>query len=122
MSYVVHEKQTEIKFLKEYYQMIRSGVKIQTMRLASKRLDVTVGDVVTAVFPGLDETLTIRITRIGYRQFQHIRLEDAKNEGYDSISGLKNDLLRIYPGLHKWDRLYYYRFELVGVNRKIDSL
>lgn len=113
MSYVVHEKQAEIKFLKEYYQMIRSGVKIQTMRLASKRLDVTVGDVVTAVFPGLDETLTIRITSIGYRQFQHIRLEDAKNEGYDNISGLKNDLLRIYPGLHKWDRLYYYRFELV---------
>ena len=116
MSYVVHEKQTEIKFLKEYYQMIRSGVKIQTMRLASKRLDVTVGDVVTAVFPGLNETLTIKIISIGYRQFQHIRLEDAKNEGYDSISGLKNDLLRIYPGLHKWDRLYYYRFELVGVN------
>lgn len=115
MSYVVHEKQTEIKFLKEYYQMIRNGVKKQTMRIANKRLDVEVGDIVTAVFPGLDETLTIKITKIGYRQFQHIRLEDALCEGYDSISGLKNDLLRIYPGLHKWDRLYYYQFEIVGV-------
>jgi len=113
MSYVVHEKQETIKFLKEYYPLIRDGVKKQTMRLASKRLDVNEGDIVTAIFPGLDETITIRITKIGYRQFKHIRLEDAEREGYESISGLKNDLLKIYPDINKWDRLYYYQFELM---------
>ena len=105
MSYVVHEKQKEIKFLKEYYPLIRDGVKRQTMRLASKRLDVNEDDVVTAIFPGLDDTLKIKITKIGYRQFKHIRLEDAVMEGYDSISDLKNDLLKIYPNMNSWDRL-----------------
>lgn len=113
MVYVVHEKQKEIKFLKEYYPLIRDGVKMQTMRLASKRLDVSEGDIVTAIFPGLDDTLKIKITKIGYRQFKHIKLEDAAMEGYDSISGLKNDLVKIYPDINKWDKLYYYQFELV---------
>ena len=51
MVYIVHEKQKEIKFLKEYYPMIRDGVKTQTMRLASKRLDASVGDRITAMLP-----------------------------------------------------------------------
>ena len=49
MVYVVHEKQKEIKFLKEYYPLIRDGVKTQTMRFASKRLEASAGDRVTAV-------------------------------------------------------------------------
>ena len=51
MVYVVHEKQKEIKFLKDHYPMTRDGVKTQTMRLASKRLDVNVGDKITSVLP-----------------------------------------------------------------------
>lgn len=113
MSYVVHESQSEIKFNKEYYPLIRDGVKTQTLRIARKRLDVQEGDIVTAVFPGLEDTLTIRILKIGYKQFKSLNLDDAVREGYDSLADLKNDLIKIYPLITRFDRLYYYQFMVV---------
>lgn len=114
-NYAVHEVTDEVKFNKKYYPLIRDGVKTQTMRLARKRLDVREGDIVYAVFPGLDEKVKIQIQKIGYKQFKSINLVDAEREGYDSISDLKNDLIKIYPLISKFDRLYYYHFTVVGV-------
>ena len=113
MSYKVHEPTSEIKFLEKYYYPILDGVKTQTMRIASKRLDVNEGDIVTAVFKGTDKTLTLKITKIGYKQMKSITLDDALHEGYHEVSELKNDLLKIYPNINRWDRLYYYQFELI---------
>jgi len=112
--YAVSEIQDEVKFKKEYYPLIRDGVKTQTLRLARKRLDVQEGTFVKAVFPGIDEVLLIRITKIGYKQFKSITLDDALREGFESVSDLKNELIKIYPLMNKFDRLYYYQFELVG--------
>ena len=112
-DYAVHEAIDEIKFNKKYYPLIRDGYKTQTMRLARKRLDVREGDIVHAVFPGLDEKVKIQIQKIGYKQFKSINLVDAEREGYDSITVLKNDLLKIYPSINQFDRLYYYIFEKV---------
>ena len=39
--------------------------------------------------------------------------DDALLEGFDPIADLKNDLLKIYPELNDYNRLYYYRFEVV---------
>lgn len=114
MTYKVHEHTSEVKFLKNYYGLILRGLKTQTMRIASKRLDVNEGDIVTAVFKGTHETLPIQITKIGYKQMKSIDIDDAFREGYATISELKNDLLKIYPNINKWDRLYYYQFEVVS--------
>ena len=113
MSYKVHQTQPEIKFNKKYYPLIRDGVKTQTLRLARKRLDVQEGDIVNAVFPGTDKKIKIQIEKIGYKQFKSINKNDAELEGYDSLTDLKNDLIKIYPLINKFDRLYYYRFEKV---------
>ena len=113
MSYVVKESVDFIKFHAKYYTLIRDGLKTQTMRLARKRLDVNEGDVVTAVFPGRDVTLKIRILKIGYKQVKSIDLDDAVREGYNEVSDLKNDLLKFYPYMNQFDRLYYYIFERV---------
>lgn len=113
-NYAVHEAIDEIKFNKKYYPLIRDGYKIQTMRLARK--NVREGDIVHAVFPGLDEKVKIQIQKIGYKQFKSINLVDAEREGYDSIIDLKNDLLKIYPLINKFDSLYYYIFEKVESN------
>ena len=113
MNYSVNETQEEIKFHKKYYSLIRDGVKTQTLRLAHKRLDVHEGDIVTVVFPGIDETLKIHIHKIGYKQFKSITLEDALCEGFENLSDLKNELLSIYPLMNKFDRLYYYKFEVI---------
>ena len=103
----------EVKFNKKYYFPIRDGVKTQTLRLARKRLDVRENDIVTAVFPGTNDTLKIKITKIGYKQFKSINLEDALNEGFHEVSDLKNELIKIYPSINQFDRLYYYRFEVI---------
>ena len=113
MTYVVHEPVGEVKFKKEYYSLMHDGLKTQTLRLARKRLDVREGDIVTAIFPGIPETLHIQINKIGYKQFKSVNLEDAKREGFDSITDLKNELIKIYPLINKFDRLYYYQFEVV---------
>lgn len=106
----------EVKFKKEYYPLIRDGVKTQTLRLARKRLDVHEGDVVAAVFPGLDDVVILKIINVGYKQFKSLTLDDAKREGFDSLADLKNELIKIYPIINKWDRFYYYQFEVVVCN------
>lgn len=113
MNYSVHEPETEIKFDKKYYTLIRDGVKTQTLRLARKRLDVQEDDIVKAIFPGCERTLTLRVNMIGYKQFKSVNLADAQCEGFESVADLKNELLRIYPMMNQFDRLYYYRFEVI---------
>jgi len=113
MSYNVKNPSTKIKFHKKFYLQMLNGDKIQTMRLARKRLDVRENDIVTAVFPGFNKTLKIKILKIGYKQLKSITKEDALREGYDEISELKNDLMKFYPNITRWDRLYYYRFKVL---------
>ena len=83
------------------------------MRIVRKRLDVQKGDVVTAVFPGFDKTLTIKILEIGYKQMKSIDDGDAILEGYVNKNELIKNLQEIYPNLDRWDRLYYYKFEVI---------
>ena len=90
-----------------------NGDKTQTMRLARKRLNVRENDIVTAVFPGFNKTLKIRIQKIGYKQVKSIDDEDAQREGYLNKEDLMKELLEIYPNMDKWDRVYYYRFEVL---------
>lgn len=113
MSYKVDKPVNVIKFHKKYYLRMLNGDKTQTMRLARKRLDVKENDIVTAVFPGWDKTLKIKILKIGYKQAKSITDDDAKREGFLTKEGLLNDLKGFYPNMDKFDRLYYYRFELV---------
>lgn len=113
MSYKVKKPTGKIKFHKKYYLKILNKDKTQTMRIASKRLDVRENDIVLAVFPGWKETLKIRILNIGYKQCKSITDEDAKREGFNNKEELLKDLQEFYPNLDKWDRLYYYRFELI---------
>lgn len=99
-----------LKFDKKYYQMIVDGVKTQTLRNKNKRL--VEGEIVKAIFPGTDLEVMLRITKTGYKQFKYLDDEDAELEGYNSIDELEEDLLSIYS-LDLFDRLYYYRFEVV---------
>ena len=111
--YTVKQPTNEVKFNKKYYELIKDGIKTQTMRLARKRLDVNEGDVVNAIFPGTDLTIPITILKIGYKQAKSINLDDAVREGYQEISSLLNELYHIYPNMNRFDRLYYYQFKVI---------
>lgn len=100
-----------LKFNKEYYQNIIKGVKTQTLRKNNKRLKEN--EIVKAIFPGTDHEIKIQITSTGYKQFKYLDKEDAENEGYNTVEELKKDLLKIYPILDDFDRLYYYKFKVV---------
>lgn len=113
MSYKVNNQSNVVKFHKKYYLKMLNKDKTQTMRLARKRLDVKEGDVVTAVFPGWNQTLKIKILKIGYKQAKSINDEDAKREGFNTKKELLEDLQGFYPNMDKWDRLYYYRFKVL---------
>ena len=113
MSYKVNNPVDTVKFHKKFYKQIKDGVKTQTMRLARKRLDVHEGDVVTAIFPGISETLKIKIIKIGYKQLKSTDMDDALMEGYTGVDELRDDLRTFYPNITRFDRLYYYRFELL---------
>jgi len=101
----------EFKFNKEYYMPILTGEKTQTLRKNKKR--VRPGDIVLAVFSGTDFTQKLRITKIGYKQLKQITDEDAHLEGYENREELKQTLMKIYPRIDKFDRLYYYRFKCI---------
>ena len=107
-----------VKFKQKYYRQIVRGVKTQTMRLPAKRIDVSVGEKVIALFPNGEELL-LRITNVGYKYFKSINDDDAKREGFGSADELKEELLDIYSDymIEDSNRFYYYQFEYLGLKR-----
>lgn len=103
----------KIKFHKKYYLSMLSGDKTQTMRIARKKLKVKENDVCTAVFPGWDKTLKIKILGVGYKQVKSINEDDVLREGCNSKREFIDELLEFYPNLDKGDRLYYYIFGVI---------
>lgn len=112
-------KITAIKFKKEFYPLIRSGSKTQTLRRPSGRIDVVPGDFAACVFEDCPETVYVTITDVGYKMWKTLNEDDAKREGFESLHELKMCLIRIYPDLNPWDRFYFYRFKVEGHTEKI---
>ena len=108
-----------IKFKKEFYKSIKNGSKTQTLRKASKRIDVKPGDCAVCIFEDCPATISIKITDVGYKMWKSLTDDDAELEGFDSLHELKMCLLKIYPDIQPWDRFYFYRFELEEV--KVDK-
>lgn len=105
-----------LKFNKEYYPAIINGEKTQTLRKNNKKL--LEDEIVKAIFPGTDNELLIKITDTGYKQFKYLDEEDAIREGYNSLNELKQDLLRIYPLLDSFSRVYFYRFKVLELENE----
>ena len=110
---------TAIKFKKEFYPLIRDGIKTQTLRIPKKRLDVKKDDFAVCVFEDSPERIYVTITEVGYKYWQSLNEEDAKREGFNSLDELENFLLKIYPDTPNWGRLYYYRFVVEGVTETV---
>lgn len=108
-----------IKFKKEFYPLIKSGSKTQTLRRPSKRLDVKPGDFAVCIFEDCPEKIFINITDAGCKMWKGLTEEDAAREGFDSLHDLKKCLLKIYPDIQPWDRFFFYRFEVDGFTEKI---
>ena len=101
-----------IKFSKEFLGPILSGNKVSTTR--KKPLDFRIDGVVRAIFPGETMTLKIVIADMITKKFKELNRHDAWLEGYNNIDDLRDTLKKIYPNLRPMDKVYIYRFALVG--------
>ena len=110
---------TVIKFKKEFFKPIKNGVKTQTLRRPSGRLDVVPGDFAACVFEDCPEKIFVTITDVGYKMWKTLNVEDARREGFESLHDLKMCLLQIYPNIQPWDRFYFYCFEVEGNTEKV---
>lgn len=108
-----------IKFKPEFFPLIKSGSKTQTLRTPPNRLDVVPGDFAVCVFPKTEDKIFITITDVGYKYFRNLNLEDALAEGFTNVEDLKKCLLEIYPTLDNSNRLYYYKFIMEGNTERI---
>ena len=108
-----------IKFKKEFYSPILRGVKTQTLRRPSGRIDVVPGDFASCVFEDCPETIFITITDVGYKLWSKLNDGDAKHEGFENVHELKMALIKIYPNIEPWDRFYYYRFKVEGNTERV---
>ena len=108
-----------IKFKKEFYKPIKNGVKTQTLRRPSGRIEVVPGDFAVCVFEDCPEKIFVNITDVGYKMWRTLTVEDAMREGFASLHDLKRCLLKIYPDIQPWDRFYFYRFEVDGFTESV---
>ena len=108
-----------IKFKKEFYPLIRSGSKTQTLRRPSGRMELSPGDFAVCIFEDCPEKIFINITDVGYKMWKTLTEEDAELEGFESLYDLKKCLLKIYPDIQPWDRFYFYRFEVDGYTESV---
>ncbi len=110
---------TVIKFKREFYPLIKSGSKTQTLRIPAKRLELKKYDFATCVFEDCPEKIYVTITDVGYKMWKSLTDEDARREGFHDVDELKKCLLEIYPDTPSWGRLYYYRFQVDGVTERM---
>lgn len=111
----------QVKFTDEWYEPILEGRKTQTMRIPSSRWEVQEEDIVLANFKNIDKKILLEIKKVGYKNFGSINDEDAKREGVSNAAELKHILQEIYEGylLESYNRVYYYRFEVIGVIEEV---
>lgn len=101
-----------LKFNTKFLGPILSGEKTQTIRATQK--DIEKYSTVTATFTDSNMTCRLFITHRGGKFYKDLTLADAYREGYNNLDDLRSELMEIYPSIHKYTPLYYYRFKVVG--------
>lgn len=104
-----------LKFHKDFYNPIKTGDKVTTIRASSKPLNID--DFVFAYFPP-DEALLFLITDHYAKQLKDLDYHEAICEGYKHPDLLKHELKNIYPNLKDNDYVYIYKFNIIRGNQE----
>lgn len=105
-----------LKFNKEYYNIVKLGVKTSTIR---KHCHVKEGEIIRAIFETKSIVLFLKITKITPIALRGLTDEIAKKEGYLGVDLLKATLERIYDVSD--DSELFYQIEFEQVEPKINS-
>jgi hypothetical protein len=99
-------------FKRKFREAIRSGTKTQTIRLWRRQI-VRAGDVHFA--PGVGY---LRVLAVGQVTLDELTEEDARADGFASLTALRAELQRLYGAAAERDRrCYRIAFEYLGQSR-----
>lgn len=99
----------QLLFKRKYFEAIRRGRKTTTLR-RWKSCKVHAGG--SATTPGLGVLKILDCQRVKLR---NLKDDDAKADGFESLSDLRQTLKRLYPNLKKDGKQWYkISFELVS--------
>lgn len=101
------------------YNRIKRGEENMLFTTFDSRLPVNVNDCIPVVFKSLDNSMLIEIVDFGYKFFGDLTVDDARSCGFGSVDDLKKSLVHKYPLLDSASRVYFYVFEVIGVNEKV---
>ena len=101
-----------LSFNNKFLGPILAGDKTQTLRINQKPIDKY--STIKATFNESDMVLRLFILNRGGKFYKDLTVGDAYREGYNNVDALRRELREIYPDIHRYTPLYYYRFKVVG--------
>lgn len=85
-----------LKLANNLFKELRDGSKKSTIREGKK--DITRGPL-TFISPNGDDNDEVYVTDVRYSKFGKLSLDDAKQEGYNSVEELQDVLEDYYPDI-----------------------
>ena len=93
---------TQLKFNEKFMPSVLSNAKRSTVRFAHKSVEfpeksVLPVSIVTELGVEISNTsISVKITKVIYKEFKYLDDLDAERDGFESAPELKNELLNIY--------------------------
>lgn len=101
------------------YDDVKTGKINKLFTTHDTCLPVQINDCIPCVFKDLKDNMLLEITDFGYKNFNALTENDARECGFNNVSELKKELLDKYVTLDNYSRLYYYTFIVIGVSEKV---
>jgi hypothetical protein len=99
---------TTIRLAREFLPWVRSGKKKSTIREGTRNLIPG-----PAILASGDEEAAVRITTVTHNTLGMLTEEDAKEEGFDTLSELIDTLKRFYPRIGTTSAVTIVRFKVI---------
>jgi len=100
----------------ELFKAVRCGQKTSTIRTGRKHIEP--GPLILES-PG--ESLLVNVTTVTYKRFTDLSDEDARTDGYATLTQLQDELRSVYPKLRKNSPLTVVEFQQAAGNEAIVS-
>jgi carbamoyltransferase len=104
-----------------YLDWLREGRKGTTIRFRPGGVEIPKRAVMplyeTPDYGGNQQThptATVRVGSVRYQRLEELNEDDARQDGFDSLSAMQHDLRQIYPGLRPRDWITIYKITLVA--------
>jgi len=100
----------------ELFKAVRCGQKTSTIRTGRKHIEPG-----PLILESSGESLLVNVTTVTYKRFTDLSDEDARTDGYATLTQLQDELRSVYPKLRKNSPLTVVEFHQAAGNEAILS-